>query len=151
MPTRQDAQTHAGQHLVMPFFLATTWSPGPPSDSKRYPAPAPRLNIELLLMLSPSPAGFANSAPSYTTHRSLPPSSTVTTCQRCTSPPTLFSINVQNMWRSISILFGIAWPSATSASSMFHRHLSTLISSKGLPSTLFLNFRSSLNVRHAPG
>lgn len=51
--------THAGPLLVTRFFLVTIWYLGPPKDNPLSLDLVQRQNTKVLLMLYPTPVGFA--------------------------------------------------------------------------------------------
>jgi hypothetical protein len=123
-------------------------SPGPPSARTLSPAPVLRLNIELLqmpLLKSPSCVSYFRNSMSPCAAQ---PWFIVITSVLSTCPPTLSNISAPNILRLIFTLFASAWPSVKFVFFLFRHPHSMLISSpKGLPTSVFTEFWSNLNVQ----
>jgi hypothetical protein len=124
----------------------TTWCPGRPSDKRSSLGPARKPST----MPSPTawlrPPSCASCSMSSRVRILGALSSTMTTSASCTSPPTPFSINTPNMWRLIFIL-----SERVAIGQVCVLHVPTTsqfadIFTKGLPSSVFNEFRSSLNI-----
>ena len=129
-------------HDALPI---STWSPGRPSGSWLSPAPVPRRSTGLSPTAWRRRPGYDSSWRSFTARSPRARSSTATTSAPCTSPPTPSSISGRSMWRSTYT------SCATEYGDVRVLHVPTTyqfadIFTKGLPSSTFSEFRSSLNV-----
>ncbi|GJU27665.1 ribonuclease H-like domain-containing protein [Tanacetum coccineum] len=106
----------------------------------------PKLNIVVLLMLSPRQLGFGIYFVSYILLYQLPPLFTVITLVSFICLPTLSNINGQN----IHFVRDMVTVGQVRVLHVPSRYQYSDIFTKGLPSALFEDFRSSLSVRPLP-
>jgi hypothetical protein len=122
----------AALRQAMRCSWGTTWCPSRPSGRPSSPTPIQRPSIASSPTAWLRPLGFISCSMSSRPCRLGAYLSTVTISMSCTYPPTTFSINAPSMWRLIFILF--------------ERRHSADIFMKGLPSSVFNEFQSSLNI-----
>jgi hypothetical protein len=90
-----------------------TLSPGPPSAILSSLTLVLRSSSALWPTVWPRPPSYASFSKSSTAPSSGPPSSTVTTSARSTTPPIPCSINARSTRRSTCNSFASVWPSVT--------------------------------------
>jgi hypothetical protein len=149
MPTGLAVPTLAGRLLATQCSSEITWCLGPPSISIRSPSPVPRPNIELWLMVLLKLLGSANCSMSFATRLVVPPWSTVTISVLCISPATRCNISGRSMYlHFVRERVALGHVRVLHVPTTFQY---TDVFTKGLPTSLFQEFRSTLNVRCAPG
>lgn len=128
--------------------LEVASSPGHRSASPPFLGLVLRPSTVLLPTVSPRPPGCGNSYRNNISHCSPPVSSTPITLARSTSPPTPTNISAPTTWKltftlsgSGSLYIGVVHVLYVPTTSQFID-----VFTKGLPSSVFLDFCSSLNV-----
>jgi hypothetical protein len=139
------ALTRPGPDPVMSCYWASTSSPRPRSVISSSPAPALRPNTTLWPTAWPRPLGSASFSRSSRTPSSAPPSSTATTSAHFTSPPTLQHQRMKHEDRPSlhprAVVVGDVRVLSVPTMSQF-----TNIFINGLSSSVFTEFRTSLNI-----
>ena len=144
--------TLADRPLAMQCSSGIIWCSDPPSVNTQSLGRVQRPSIALWQMVSLKLLGCVSYSWSFATLLTEPHWSTVTTLVPYISPPTQSSISARSTLRLISTLFGSGLPSARYIRVL---HVPTTsqyadVFIKGLPTSMFQEFRSSVNVRRAP-